>query len=144
MVRVRARLLERADSYAWFADVEFADGALGHLDLIIPVRGDFEEGFSVYGEHGNVQGRLPLTWYHKAGDVQCYSVRDGLTRRPLGEDAYSYRRQIEGFADTILENAPQHGATVEDGIAAMRAMVAIARSVETNDSVRLADVEGGV
>lgn len=144
MVSVRARLLERADSYTWFADVEFADGALGHLDLIIPVRGDFEEGFAVYGEHGNVRGRLPLTWYHKAGDVECYSVKDGVIRRPLGEDAYSYRRQLEGFADTILEGAPQHGASCEDGVAAMRAMVAIARSVETGEEVDLAEVTGGV
>jgi predicted dehydrogenase len=51
---------------------------------------------------------------------------------------------VEGFADTILHTQPQHGATVEDGVAAMRALVAIARSVERGESVRLAEVTGGV
>ncbi len=36
------------------------------------------------------------------------------------------------------------GAKLDDGIAAVQAMVAIARSVETADYVRLADVTGGV
>lgn len=36
------------------------------------------------------------------------------------------------------------GANIEDGVAAVRAMVAIARSVETGQAVRLADVRGDV
>ena len=111
--------------------MDFADGSLGHLDLTIAVRGDFEEGFQIYGEHGSVKGKVYLPWFHKSSDVECFSAKDGQFRRPLGEDAHTYKLQIEGFADTILHGAPQHGATVDDGLAAMRAMVAIARSVET-------------
>ena len=44
---VRARLLERFGVIRWFVAVDFADGSLGHLDLQIPVRGDFQEGFQV-------------------------------------------------------------------------------------------------
>jgi predicted dehydrogenase len=44
---VRARLLERFGAYCWFVSVDFADGSLGHLDLTVAVRGDFEEGFQV-------------------------------------------------------------------------------------------------
>ena len=62
----------------------------------------------------------------------------------MGEDAFSYKRQVEGFAATILDGAPLTGASVDDGLAAMQAMVAIARSVESGDKVRLADVTGGV
>ena len=62
----------------------------------------------------------------------------------LGEDSYSYKLQIEGFADTILHGAPQQGANLEDGIAAMRAMVAIARAVESGGIVRLDGVTGSV
>lgn len=141
---VRARLLERFDAYCWFVSVDYADGSLGNLDLTIAVRGDMEEGFYVYGEHGSVKGLIPLPWYHKSGYVECFSVKDRLFRRPLGEDAYTYKRQVEGFAETILQGSPQHGAGVEDGLAAMRAMVAIARSAETDQRVRLADVTGGV
>jgi predicted dehydrogenase len=141
---VRARLVEKAGAYAWSIEVEFERGVPGHLNLIIAIRGDFEEGFQIYGEHGSVTGRVPLTWYHKAAEVECFSVKDGLYRRPLGADAYSYKRQIEGFAGCILDGEPQQGASLNDGVAAMRAMVAIARSVETGETVRLADVSGGV
>jgi predicted dehydrogenase len=141
---VRARLIERFGAYCWFASIDFADGSFGHLDLTIAVRGDFEEGFQIYGENGSVKGKVYLPWFHKAADVECFSVKDRQFHRPLGEDAYSYKRQIEAFAETILNGAPMLGAGIDDGVAAMRAMVAIARSVETGGSVRLADVTGGV
>ena len=141
---VRARHLERFGSYCWFVETQFASGALGQLDLTIPIRGDFQEGFQVYGEHGSAAGKIHLPWFFKAADVECFSERDQTFRRPLGEDGYSYKRQVEGFAATILEGAPMTGATVDDGTAAMRAMVAIARSVESGERVRLADATGGV
>lgn len=141
---VRARLLERFGAYCWFISVDFADGSLGHLDLAIAVRGDFEEGFQVYGEHGSVKGLVYLPWHHKSSYVECFSTKDRQFRRPLGEDAYSYKLQIEGFADTILQGAPQRGANIDDGVAAMRAMVAIARSAQSGETVRFADVTGGV
>ncbi len=141
---VRARLLERFGAYCWFVSVDFADGSLGHLDLTIAVRGDFEEGFQVYGEHGSVTGKVFLPWYHKASHVECFSVRDRQFHRPLGEDAYTYKLQIEGFADTTLHGAPMQGAGIADGVAAVRAMVAIARSAQNGEAVRLADATGGV
>ncbi|HWQ14201.1 MAG TPA: Gfo/Idh/MocA family oxidoreductase [Roseiflexaceae bacterium] len=144
IVRVQARYVERGDSHCWFVAVDFADGTLGHLDMIIPVRGDFEEGFQVFGEGGSVQGRAHLPWYHKASHVECFSARERRYQRVLGEDAYTYKLQIESFADTILRGAPQHGATVDDGAAAVRALVAIARSAERGAPVALADVAGGV
>lgn len=144
ITRVRARLREDFGAYCWFVEAEFASGALGHLDLTIPLRGDFQEGFQIYGEHGSIEGRVYLPWFHKASQVECFSTKDGLFRRPLGEDAHTYKLQIEGFADTILNGAPQHGADLEDGLAAMRALVAIARSVETGSAIELATVTGAV
>lgn len=141
---VRARHLERYGSYCWFVETQFESGALGQLDLTIPIRGDFQEGFQVYGEHGSASAKIHLPWFFKTADVECFSERDRVFRRPLGEDGYSYKRQIEGFAATILDGVPTVGATIDDGVAAMRAMVAIARSVESGEAVRLADVTGGV
>jgi len=141
---VRARLREDAGAFCWFVETDFASGALGHLDLIIPIRGDFEEGFQIFGQHGSAHGRGFLPWFHKAAEVECFSAKDRQYRRPLGEDAYTYKLQIEGFADTILHGAPQHGAGIEDGLAAVRALTAIARSVETGQKIRLAEVTGGV
>lgn len=141
---VRARLSEKFGAWCWFISLDYANGCLGHVDLIIAIRGDYEDGFQVFGEFGSVQGRGYLPWYHKATQVECFSVKTGEYRRPLGEDSYAYKRQLEGFADTILNGAAQQGATIDDGVAAMRAMVAVARSVETGESIRLADVTGGV
>ncbi len=144
LVSVRARLLERFGAFCWYVDVEFANGALGHIDLTIPVRGDFEEGFQIQGELGSVKGQVFLPWYHKASVVECFSTKDRQYRRPIGEDAYTYKVQLESFAETILDGKPQHGANADDGTAAMRALVAIARSTESGERVRLAEVTGGV
>ncbi|RWG08528.1 MAG: gfo/Idh/MocA family oxidoreductase, partial [Mesorhizobium sp.] len=69
---------------------------------------------------------------------------DATSRKPLGADGHFFRRQLEGLADTVLNGAPQRGATVEDGLASIRAMVAIARSVESGQRVELAGVTGAV
>jgi len=141
---LRARLAERFGAYCWFIAVDFADGSLGHLDLQIPVRGDFQEGFQIQGEHGSASGRVYLPWFHKSSDVECFKARDRQFHRALGEDAHTYKLQIEAFAAAILDGLPQAGATLDDGLAAMQAMVAIARSSETGNYVWLDDVTGGV
>jgi predicted dehydrogenase len=144
IVSVRARLSEKCGAFTWFIELEYASGTLGHLDLTIPVRGDFEEGFQIYGERGSVKGHVYLPWYHKSSMVECFSEKDRQFHRPLGEDAHTYKLQIEGFADTILQGKAQQGATVDDGLAAMRALLAIARSVERGETVKLGEVTGGV
>ncbi|MEZ4669973.1 MAG: Gfo/Idh/MocA family oxidoreductase [Anaerolineae bacterium] len=144
IVSVRAKLVERFGAYCWFISVDYADGSVGHLDLNVAIRGDWEEGFQVYGEFGSVKGKTYLPWFHKSSEVECFSTKDGQYRRPLGADAYTYKLQVEGFADTILNGAPQRGATINDGLAAMRAMVATVRSVESGEAVPLDAVQGGV
>ncbi len=144
IVAVQARLVEKFGAFCWFVAADFADQSVGHLDLTIPVRGDFQDGFQISGEFGSVQGKVHLPWYHKSSDVECFSTRDSQYRRPLGADAYTYKLEIEGFADRILHGIPQRGANVDDGVAAMRAMVAIARSVESGGRLRLVDVAGSL
>lgn len=144
IIAVRARCSDRHGTYCWFVEADLANGALAHLELTIPVHGDFEEGFRIYGQHGSVQGKVFLPWYHKASVVECFSEKDHQFRRPLGEDAYTYKLQIESFADSILHGRPQRGAGIDDGVAAMRAMVAIARSAERGEKVQLSEVNGGV
>lgn len=141
---VQARLSERSGIWCWFVDVEFASGALGHLDLTVAVRMDWHEGFQIYGKNGSVLGKTFNPWYYKSSEVDIFHESDGSTHRVLGEDGHFYRRQLEGFADVILHGATQTGATIDDGIASVRGMVAIARSVESGRRVALADVSGGV
>jgi predicted dehydrogenase len=141
---VRARCAERLGTFCWFIEADLASRALAHLELTIPVRGDFEEGFRIYGEQGSVQGKVFLPWYHKTSVVECFSEKERQFRRPLGEDAHTYKLQIESFADAILHGRVQRGAGIDDGVAAMRAMVAVARSAESGEKVKLSDVKGGV
>jgi predicted dehydrogenase len=141
---LRTRLVEKFGAYCWFSEVGFVDGSVGHLDLTIKVRMDWHEGFQVYGEHGSVIAKTYNPWYFKPSDVECFSEKDGQYHRPLGADGHFFRRQVEGFADSILDGAPMRGAGIEDGLAAMRAMVAMARSAETGEAVRIAEAKGGV
>ena len=141
---VRGRLKEFFGAYSWFVELEYAAGGQGHLDLTIAVRMDYHEGFQIYGEHGSAIGKIYLPWFLKSSDVECFSTRDGQYRRPLGADAHFYRLQLEGFADAILHDTPQTGADAEDGIQAMRTMVAIARSIESDNWVTLDQVSGGL
>jgi predicted dehydrogenase len=141
---VRARLSESKGMHCWFVDVNFASGALGHLDLTIAVRMDWHEGFHIYGRNGSVIAKTYNPWYLRSSDVEIFREADGKTHRVLGADGHFYRRQLEGFADVILHGKKMTGATVDDGIASVRAMVAIARSAESGKDVALADVSGGL
>ncbi len=144
LVEVSARLTEKFGAYCWFVDVAFANGAVGHLDLTVAVRMDWHEGLQLYGENGSVIAKTFNPWYYKASEVDIFSEKDATWRRPLGADGHFYRRQLEGFADTILDGAPMRGADIADGVASVRAMVAIAQSVRSGRPVRLADVAGPV
>jgi predicted dehydrogenase len=144
IVEVSARLNEKFGAYSWFVDVTFANGAMGHLDLTVAIRMDWHEGLQLYGEHGSVIAKTFNPWYFKSSEVDIFSERDASYRRPLGADGHFYRRQLEGFADAILNGSPVRGATIKDGIASVRAMVATAESVRTGKPVRLDQVEGAV
>ncbi len=60
---IRARLSTKADTLAWFLEVDFENGCLGQLDLTVAVRMDWWEGFQVYGSEGSVVGQLYNPWY---------------------------------------------------------------------------------
>ena len=134
---VEARLRESYGARCWFIDVGFESGAIGHLDLTVAVRMDWHEGFEVQGERGGVLAKTYNPWYYKSSDVEIFHESDATFRRPLAADGHFYRRQVEGFADAVLTGRPARGATAEDGVASVRAMVAIAQSVREGRPVSL-------
>jgi predicted dehydrogenase len=144
IVAVEARWKEEAGAHHWSVSLEFESGCLGTLAIAVPARADFQDGVHIFGEGGSVQGRLHLPWYRKAGDVECFSAKEGLFRRPLGADADTYKLQLESFASRILEGAEQTGATIADGVENLRALVATARSVDTGAWKKLRDMVGSV
>ncbi len=141
---VDARLRQKFGAYCWFIDVDFENGALGHLDLTLAIRNDWREGFEVYGQNGSASAKVYNPWFYKSSDVEIFHEKDATTTRVLGADGHFYRRQLEGFADTVLTGASMRGADIHDGVASMRAMVAVARSVTTGKPVALSDVSGAL
>ncbi len=144
IMEVNARLNQRFGAYSWFVDIVFANGCMGHLDLTVAVRMDWHEGLTLYGENGSISAKTYNPWYFKSSDVEIFHEKDATFRRPLGADGHFYRRQLEGFADTILNGAPMRGADIADGVASVRAMAAIVQSVRTGKPVGLADVSGRI
>ena len=144
IVAVSARLSKDKGMHCWFVDVEFASGTLGHLDLTVAVRMDWHEGFQIYGQNGSAVGKTYNPWYFKTSEVDIFRERDGMSYRPLGADGHFYRRQLEGFAEAVLSGGPLTGAGIEDGVASVRAMLAIAKSAAEGRKVRLDEVSGSL
>jgi predicted dehydrogenase len=144
LTAIRARLSTKADTYCWFLEVAYANGCLGQLDLTVAVRMDWWEGFQVYGSEGSVVGKLFNPWHLRAAEVQAFSTKDDQFHQPIGDDANVFRLQIEDFVAAATAGSAPRGATAEDGLASVRAMVALARSVESGDWVELDGVAGGL
>ena len=144
IVEVEARHRERFGAHCWFIGVTFANGTFGHLDLTVSVRMDWHEGFQIYGENGSILGKTYNPWLYKTSEVDIFHESTGSTTRVLGADGHFYRRQLESFAATILDQAPMLGAGIDDGIACVRGMAAVAQSAKTGKPVRLAEASGSV
>ncbi|MGO1972343.1 MAG: Gfo/Idh/MocA family protein [Propionibacteriaceae bacterium] len=141
---LRARLSEKAGTYCWFVEAEFENGCMGQLDLTLAVRMDWWEGFQVYGSEGSLLGKIFNPWFLKSSEVQAFSTKDDQYHQPIGADANVFRLQVEDLARATRAGSTPRGATAEDGLASVRGMVALARSVESGDWVQLADARGGV
>ena len=92
-----------------------------------------------------VSWRRPIIPGNSARAMSRYFTEsNATTTRVLGADGHFYRRQLEGFASSVLDGAPMLGANIADGVASVRALVAIMQSAATGKPVRLADVDGAV
>lgn len=134
---VQAHLRTIQDIWCWFIDVEFASGAVGHLDLTIKIRGDWHEGFQVYGTGGSVFAKTYNPWFYKSSEVQCYSEDEKVSYSPLAADGFSYRLQLEAFADVIMSGDPMLGTSIREGTEITRGMIAIHQSIQDGKRVYL-------
>src|SRR5258708_9159955 len=144
IVRVNAKLVQKYDAYCWFVSTDFAYASVVHLDLTLAVRMGWHEGFQIYGEFCSVVGKIFNPWYLKSAEVECFSLRDGQFKRVLGEDAHFYRLQVESFADALRGDDRFPAAGIEDGLAAIKTLLASHLSVRNGEPVTVADVTGAV
>jgi len=119
IVAVQARLAERFGARCWFVDTEFANGALGHLDLTVAVRMDWHEGFQVYGQNGSVIAKTYNPWFYKSSDVEIFHEKDATTRRPLGADGGPElaEREMRSLQESRPERDRNQQAHVEERVA---------------------------
>lgn len=75
--------------------------------------------------------------------MEIYDAGTKTLLRPDGQDANTFRLQLESLADAILHGRPLVNASLEDGIAAVATMVAIGHSARHGgDWVKVEEVEG--
>lgn len=134
---LRARLRQVDNAWCWFVEIDFVNGALGHLDLTIKIRSDWHEGFQVYGTGGSVFTKTYNPWFYKSSEVECYLEDEQMFYRPLAADGFSYRLQLESFADSIINNQPISGTSLSEGLEITRSMLAIHQSIREKNTVYL-------
>lgn len=121
-------------SHVWHVEVGFVpgpgetEGATGHFELVLPRHGEFAEGFKLETNLGRALVEYPYVWFQKEERVEIYDAATKTVSRPDGQDANTFRMQLESLADTILHGTPMVNANLEDGIRAVKVMVAIGHS----------------
>ena len=145
ITRVSARYVHTEKLHSWLIDCDFASGAIGTLDLTIAIAQKWHEGCEIYGTDGTVFAKTYNPWEFRSSEVECFDKATETSVSPAAFDGQFYRRELEGFADTILKGVPQEGASAEDGMMVMRALIATYQSVQQGGVwVNLADVKGAL
>ena len=144
IISVQAKLVQKTGMYNWFIHTEFASGCNGHLDLTVAIKGDWHEGFHIYGTQGSIFGKIFNPWYHKPGEVLAYSEKSGEYTQVLDNKANTYVLQLEAFADQVLHKKTNRGTDIYQGLESVQAMVAVSRSVESGERVKLSEIIGKV
>ncbi|MDO4632603.1 MAG: Gfo/Idh/MocA family oxidoreductase [Eubacteriales bacterium] len=142
---VSARYVHSEKQHSWLIDCEFENGVIGNLNLIVSIAELWHEGFEYYGTKGTVFANTFNPWEFRSSEVDCFDAETQTRVRPAAFDGQFYRRELEGFADTVLYDAPYTGATAEDGIMVMKALIATYQSVQQHGAwILLKDVKGGL
>lgn len=139
----------RIVSHVWHVEVGFVpepgekEGATGHFELVLPRHGDFAEGFKLETNLGRALVEYPYVWFQREERVEIYDAATKTVSRPDGQDANTFRMQLESLADTIIHGTPMVNANLEDGIRAVKVMIAIGHSARHGgDWVTVEEVMG--
>lgn len=132
--RLSARYVNKEKIHSWLIDCDFEDGSIGTLDLTIAIAQQWHEGCEIYGTGGTVFAKIYNPWEFRSADVECCEKDTDIIYRPCAYDGQFYRRELEGFADSILNNTPCTGADADDGMMVMKAMIATYQSVHSNSA----------
>lgn len=140
---VSARYVHRESLHSWLIDCNFACGAIGTLNLTVAIAQKWHEGCEIYGTGGTIYAKTYNPWEFRSSEVECFDKETCTSVSPAAFDGQFYRRELEAFADSILYGGPITGASAEDGIMVMRALIATYQSVQQGGKwIELKDVKG--
>lgn len=141
--RISARYVHKEKLHSWLIDCDFENGAIGTLDLTIAIAGQWHEGCEIYGTGGTVFAKTFNPWEFRSSIVECHEKETNTCTTPMAFDGQVYRRELEGFADSVLNHTPCTGATAEDGMMVMKALIATYQSVQEGGKwISVKDVKG--
>jgi predicted dehydrogenase len=142
---VAARYIHKEKVHSWLIDCNFEGGAIGTLDLTVAIAQQWHEGCEVYGTDGTIYAKTFNPWEFRSSIVECYDKATEVSSTPAAYDGQFYRRELEGFADSILNHKSCQGASADDGMMVMRALIATYQSVQENGKwVDLKTVKGSL
>ena len=133
---------------SWQAVVELTDGAIGCADLTIDQHGEGAEGLSVRCERGSLEVRTFTPFARRASQARVYEDSDRAITQPVFAYQNSYEWQLRAFANAIGQVGEQTAgaehpwgvpADANDGLAAMRLLDAVQRSVDRGAEVVVND-----
>jgi predicted dehydrogenase len=118
--------------HVWHGIIELTAGAMAHFELVVSVPAPWAEGFAIYGRQGNVCLDSEFPFFLRASDVRAFSAERQAWSQPTFGDTDPYKRQLEAFARAIADDLPT-SPDLEDGIAALEVIEAVARSVRADE-----------
>jgi len=136
IVSVSSGETRRGNDIASVSLLEFEDGSYGTLQLICIVRMDWFEGIFVHGQNGSVTARIFFPYYRRGADVKVFDAKKGEYRTPATPDADPYERQIEAFADAILNDKPVSPSAL-DGLRDQKVLEAIYQATRSGGRVNI-------
>ena len=107
--------------------LEFQGGARGSYQLIVKVDMDWFEGYHVHGQGGSVVAQTFFPYTNRGSDVKVFDAKRGEYRSPVMPDSDPYERQLEAFADAVLNDRPV-SANAKDGLIDQKILYAMYRS----------------
>ena len=126
---VRADVAVSGRDYSWHGICRLA-GPLGlaSFEISANVHSNWSEGFELYGERGHISIRSHFPFFRMASSVQVYLEDESVATVPSFGDTDPYKRQLESFARSVLDDAPTNPDGWE-GAAAVRFIEAVRASV---------------
>jgi len=131
---VTTKKADKSQGLALINLFEFADGACGTLQLVCVVKMDWDEGIKIHGQNGSVDVRVKFPYFKRPADVKVFDAKTGEYRSPVGPDSDPYERQLEAFANSILEDKDVMPSAL-DGLADQKVLMAIYESLQTGKRV---------